>query len=296
MGAMLTKAGRNVQPPPCSRGMPDCFEPLSQCPLDVAQPRSGGGQQFGPAFDEIRTSQRRNTEVRLTHRWREMDSNIRFRAEETAIFEPPRIERASFSPCTSRRRHRPALRAAILRRAPKIRTRRRMRGRHSAPIIPDDCPTTSERLGNGASRAMLLMTADFEEPRTKRWRLHGINWGHSCAGAAQKTGPSTIAVVYSKNVGGMNLLNHNGIDVRTREEVDEAYRIVCAEAEQWHLKKISKSHLQHGTYSFFFWDGDDNCWEILTNPEGGYSWLFEQGDQHDKGHLDRNFKRPGVVT
>ena len=97
MGAMLTKAGRNVQPPPCSRGMPDCFEPLSQCPLDVAQPRSGGGQQFGPAFDEIRTSQRRNTEVRLTHRWREMDSNIRFRAEETAIFEPPRIERASFS-------------------------------------------------------------------------------------------------------------------------------------------------------------------------------------------------------
>ena len=193
MGAMLTKAGRNVQPPPCSRGMPDCFEPLSQCPLDVAQPRSGGGQQFGPAFDEIRTSQRRNTEVRLTHRWREMDSNIRFRAEETAIFEPPRIERASFSPCTSRRRHRPAPRAAILRRAPKIRTRRRMRGRHSAPIIPDGCPTTPERLGNGASRAMLLMTAGFEEPRTKGGGSHGINWGHSGAGAAQKTGASAQA-------------------------------------------------------------------------------------------------------
>jgi len=94
----------------------------------------------------------------------------------------------------------------------------------------------------------------------------------------------------------MNLLNHNGLDVRTREEVDEAHRIVCAQAEQWHLKKISKPHLQHGTYSFFFWDGDDNCREILTNPEGGYSWLFEQGDQRGKGHLDRNFKRPGVVT
>jgi hypothetical protein len=35
------------------------------------------GQQFGLAFDEIGTSQRRNTEVRLTHRWREMDSNQR---------------------------------------------------------------------------------------------------------------------------------------------------------------------------------------------------------------------------
>ena len=41
-------------------------------------------------------------------------------------------------------------------------------------------------------------------------------------------GPNTIAVVYSKNVGGMNLLNHNGLDVRTQEEVDEAHRIVCA--------------------------------------------------------------------
>jgi hypothetical protein len=27
-----------------------------------------------------------------------------------------------------------------------------------------------------------------------------------------------------------------------------------------------------------------------------YSWLFEQGDQQGKGHLNRNFKRPGVVT
>jgi hypothetical protein len=38
------------------------------------------GQQFGLAFDEIGTSQRRNTEVRLTHRWRELDSNLPFRA------------------------------------------------------------------------------------------------------------------------------------------------------------------------------------------------------------------------
>ncbi len=107
-------------------------------------------------------------------------------------------------------------------------------------------------------------------------------------------GPNTIAVVYSKQAREMNLLNHNGLDVRTQEEVDAAHRTVCAQAEMWHHKKISKPHLQHGTYSFFFWDGDDNCWEILTNPDGGYSWLFDQGDLEGKGHLDRNFKRPGV--
>ena len=39
------------------------------------------GQQFGLAFDEIGTSQRRNTQVRLTHRWREVDSNLRFRMQ-----------------------------------------------------------------------------------------------------------------------------------------------------------------------------------------------------------------------
>lgn len=108
-------------------------------------------------------------------------------------------------------------------------------------------------------------------------------------------GPNTIAVVYSKQAHEMNLLNHNGLDVRTQAEVDEAYGTVCAAAEKWRLKKITKPHLQHGTYSFFFWDGDDNCWEILTNPAGGYSWLFERGDQEGKGHLDRNFKRPGTA-
>jgi hypothetical protein len=50
-------------------------------------------------------------------------------------------------------------------------------------------------------------------------------------------GPNTIAVVYSKNVGGMNLLNHNGLDVRTQEEVDEAHRIVCARPNNGTLRK-----------------------------------------------------------
>jgi catechol-2,3-dioxygenase len=106
-------------------------------------------------------------------------------------------------------------------------------------------------------------------------------------------GDHVIAVVKSKRASEMNLLNHNGLDVRTKEEVDAAHRIVTAQAEKWRLSKITKPALQHGTYSFFFWDGDGNCWEILTNPEGGYRWLFEVGDQTGKGHLDRNFKRPG---
>src|SRR2546429_9799018 len=46
-------------------------------------------------------------------------------------------------------------------------------------------------------------------------------------------GPNTIAVVYSKQAHEMNLLNHNGLDVSSREEVDEAHRIVCADTDKW---------------------------------------------------------------
>ena len=93
----------------------------------------------------------------------------------------------------------------------------------------------------------------------------------------------------------MHLLNHNGLDVETKRDVDSAHRAVEAQKEQWGLHKISKPALQHGTYSFYFWDADENCWEILSNPTGGYGWLFGIGDQKTgKGHLDKNFKRPGV--
>ena len=107
-------------------------------------------------------------------------------------------------------------------------------------------------------------------------------------------GNNTIATVKCKTKQPMSLLGHNGLDVETKEEVDECYRIVMEQKDKWKLSKISKPILQHGTYSFYFWDADDNCWEILTNPEGGYRWLFEIGDQTGKGHHDRNFKRPGV--
>lgn len=108
-------------------------------------------------------------------------------------------------------------------------------------------------------------------------------------------GANTIAVVEQKNRDEehMPMLNHNGLDVETQEEVDAAYQTVMEQKDKWGLHKIGKPILQHGTYSFFFWDMDNNCWEILTNPEGGYSWLFEKGDLEGKGHMDKKFERPG---
>ena len=92
----------------------------------------------------------------------------------------------------------------------------------------------------------------------------------------------------------MPLLNHNGLDVETQEEVDAAYEIIEAQKEKWGVTKATKPALQHGTYSFFFKDLDDNWWEILTNPPRGYAWLFEKGDQEGRGHMDKNFERPSM--
>jgi len=90
----------------------------------------------------------------------------------------------------------------------------------------------------------------------------------------------------------MTFLNHNGIDVETEADVDECYRLAVRDAEKWGMHKISKPMVQHGTYSFYFWDADDNCWEILSNPPGGYTWLFDRGDQEGLGHMSRKFERP----
>jgi catechol-2,3-dioxygenase len=105
-------------------------------------------------------------------------------------------------------------------------------------------------------------------------------------------GDNTIAVVHNKRKEEMSLLNHNGLDVDTREQVDECHRLLESVKEQMGIRKITKPSDQHGTYAFYFTDPDDNWWEILTNPKGGYSWMFSKGSdleqwgagEHDAGN------------
>lgn len=111
---------------------------------------------------------------------------------------------------------------------------------------------------------------------------------------ARMGGDQIVVVVQSptKKKAEMSFLNHNGLDVETDADVDEAHRIVKRDAEKWGIKKITRPIVQHGTYCFYFWDMDGNAWEILSNPKGGYSWGFERGDQPGKGHMARDFVRP----
>ena len=91
----------------------------------------------------------------------------------------------------------------------------------------------------------------------------------------------------------MPFLNHNGIDVATEDDVDECHRLVDARRRAaGDCTRSASPPVQHGTYSFYFWDADDNSWEILANPPGGYTWMFERGDQEGMGHMSKKFDRP----
>jgi hypothetical protein len=88
----------------------------------------------------------------------------------------------------------------------------------------------------------------------------------------------------------MPRLYHNGLDVTTDADVDNSWRIVNEQAEKWGLHDITKPVSRHGTYSFHFWDRDENSWEILSNPNQGYTWIFEKGDLEGRGHFAKNFR------
>ncbi|MEK9679357.1 MAG: VOC family protein [Rhodospirillaceae bacterium] len=86
---------------------------------------------------------------------------------------------------------------------------------------------------------------------------------------------TTIAAVASKGGTSAGLYNHFGFDVETKEQVDEAYQKVMKVKDEYGIKKITKPVGQHGTYSFYIVDLDENWWEILENPKGGYTYVFD---------------------
>lgn len=74
----------------------------------------------------------------------------------------------------------------------------------------------------------------------------------------------------------MSLMNHNGLDVGSPAKVDEAYKLLESVKDEYGIKKINRPGTQHGAYSFYFQDLDNNWWEILANPPGGYSVMFDR--------------------
>ena len=93
---------------------------------------------------------------------------------------------------------------------------------------------------------------------------------------------TTIACVETNGETSAGIFSHFGLDFETRDDVDAAYGTACAQKETYGIKKVTRPVDQHGTYSFYVIDADDNWWEILTNPPGGYSYVFEIAENEEK--------------
>ena len=86
-----------------------------------------------------------------------------------------------------------------------------------------------------------------------------------------------VCVEVGQGIHPCNVLNHWGLDVRSREEVDQAWNAAHQLKQKYGIKQILDVVSQHGVYSFYLEDLDHNWWEIQ------YYDGFQHDDQFDFG-------------
>ena len=88
-----------------------------------------------------------------------------------------------------------------------------------------------------------------------------------------------VCVEVGDKVHPVSLLNHWGIDMETKEKVDESYEKALKHKDQYKIKQVLKPVLQHGVYSFYMEDLDHNWWEVQYVPGFQHEDLFDFGDR-----------------
>ena len=96
----------------------------------------------------------------------------------------------------------------------------------------------------------------------------------------------TYVVIETGEPGHMQLLDHNGLDLPTKESVLEAHAVMTEVKDEYCIKRVMKVQEQHGAYSFYFQDLDANWWEIVFGDQRGYSWAFEDPTRDITGRSD----------
>lgn len=84
----------------------------------------------------------------------------------------------------------------------------------------------------------------------------------------------------------MGMLNHNGFEVETPEEVDQAYETIMRIKDEWGIKKVMQPRVMHGDKTFYFMDMDGNWWEVVCTHRGSYFALFSDPKSDLTGRHD----------
>src|SRR3546814_15021046 len=98
----------------------------------------------------------------------------------------------------------------------------------------------------------------------------GLKFHIGCLETGNEVRPNTIA-------------NHWGLDVRTKEEVDEAHAKLTEVKDQYGIKTIMPVQMQHGVYSFYFECLNSSWWEIEYYDGFLHDDFFDFGDRYKIG-------------
>lgn len=88
-----------------------------------------------------------------------------------------------------------------------------------------------------------------------------------------------VCVEVGDKVHPLNVLNHWGVDVESREKVDEAHENALKYKDKYKMKQVLDPVSQHGVYSFYLEDLDHNWWEIQYTGGFQHDDVFEFGDR-----------------
>jgi len=88
-----------------------------------------------------------------------------------------------------------------------------------------------------------------------------------------------VCVEVGKAVHPCSVLNHWGVDVQTRAEVDAAHAAALQHKEKYKIRQVLPVVEQHGVYSFYLEDLDHNWWEIQHYNGFQHDDMFDFGDR-----------------
>ena len=77
----------------------------------------------------------------------------------------------------------------------------------------------------------------------------------------------------------VNLLNHWGVDVGSRAEVDRCWNAANDRKDEFGIRKVMPIADQHGVYSFYLVDCDHNWWEVQHYDGFQHDDMFDFGDR-----------------
>ena len=97
------------------------------------------------------------------------------------------------------------------------------------------------------------------------------------------------------NAANKPLLNHYGVRVRFREEIDRAFEYLTANKEKYHLAQVHKPKEHHVAYSFFFLEPGGNYWECEYHEPEAVKEVVVYGAPWKTPYPEEKFPGKGYV-